>query len=159
MDHAAEQIDARDAHITRLHRRIRQLQADNGRLRVAATHHMRCSHAHADRITEMVTEMVYAELLRRFPDIVNNRHPEFWIRYNLHGAVSHCPPFGDSDACDNDINEMGDAPADSGPDAIRAGIKQGLDERCVCLKYMGIEQFNEDEDEEFKFYVHWQPAS
>ena len=43
-----------------------------------------------DAAGHSVTEMIYAELLQRFPTIVTNNHPEFWIRFNLNGAISHC---------------------------------------------------------------------
>jgi hypothetical protein len=112
-----------------------------------------------DAAGHSVTEMIYAELLQRFPTIVTNNHPEFWIRFNLNGAISHClhggELFGD-DECANDINEIRDAPANSGPCAIRAAIEGGLDERCGLLKYSHIEQWESGEnDPVFRFYVHW----
>ena len=48
-----------------------------------------------------------------------------------------CALFGD-DECANDINGIRDAPANSGPCAIRAAIEGGLDERCGLLNYSHI---------------------
>jgi hypothetical protein len=53
--------------------------------------------------------MIYAELLRRFPTIVTNNHPNILIRYNLNGAISHClhggELFGD-DECTHKIQAV-----------------------------------------------------
>ena len=104
-----------------------------------------------------ITEMIYADLLRLCPGVARGKHPDITIRFNLHGSI-HAQVNGgdrfDDPYCEMDCDEISGADANSGARTVRAAIEAGLDERCLCLRYSGLEPWDGGEGR-VCVYVVW----